>query len=190
MILAAITLLLGQAEPGRVLVKGRMVVPQLLRPGTAAPDFKATTAKGETVTLSSLRGKVVVLDFWAVWCKPCMISMPGLQEIYQDTRAQGVVVLSVNTWDKKSAFEKWVKANAGTKYGFTFVRDPAEGSGESIRAASIARRLYKVPGIPTMYVIDRDGKVVQGIVGAYQEPELVKALAKVGIKAELPQARG
>ncbi|RYG23661.1 TlpA family protein disulfide reductase [bacterium] len=181
MILTLAALVVGQGQPGRVLVKGKLVAPQLLKAGSRAPDFRAVTADGRTVTLSSLKGKVVILDFWAVWCKPCMLSMPGLQKIYRQAKPQGVVVLSVNTWDEKPKFAKWVKA---TKYDFTFVRDPAEGDHDAIRAASIARRLYKVPGIPTMYVIDREGKVVEGLIGAYQEAGLVKALAKVGVRAK------
>jgi thiol-disulfide isomerase/thioredoxin len=184
MLLSLFPLIVGQ---DRVLVKGHLVAPKLLQPGTKAPDFKTTKADGKTVTLSSLKGKVVILDFWAVWCKPCMLSMPGLQEIYKEVRPQGVVVLSVDTWDEKPKFVQWVKKNAGTKYDFTFVRDPAEGGHDAIRAASIATRLYKVPGIPTMYVIDRQGNVVAGLIGAYQEPSLVKALAKVGIKANVPK---
>lgn len=181
-------MILGQGGPGKVLVKGKLVVPQLLKPGTMAPDFRATTVDGKTVTLSALKGKVVILDFWAVWCKPCMLSMPGLQAIYREANPQGVVVLSVNTWDKKPDFMKWVKKNAGTKYDFTFVRDPAEGDHDAIRAASIAQRLYKVPGIPTMYVIDREGKVVEGLIGAYQEAALVKALSGIGVKAKIPKS--
>jgi peroxiredoxin len=187
--LAALPFLTGQAQPGRVLVKGHLVVPQLLKPGTKAPDFRTTTADGKTVSLSSLKGKVVILDFWAVWCKPCMLSMPGLQAIYREARPQGVVVLSVNTWDEKPKFSSWVK-KIGKKYDFTFVRDPAQGGHDAIRAASIARRLYKAPGIPTMYVIDREGKVVQGLIGAFQEAALVKALAKVGVKATVPKTQG
>jgi peroxiredoxin len=166
------------------------VVPKLLKAGTKAPDFRATTVDGKTVTLSSLKGKVVILDFWAVWCKPCMLSMPGLQAVYREAKPQGVVVLSVNTWDEKPKFVSWVRKNAGKKYDFTFVRDPAEGDHDAIRTASIAQRLYKVPGIPTMYVIDREGKVVAGLIGAYQEKALVGALAKVGVKARVPKDGG
>lgn len=158
--------------------------------GEKAPDFTAFTPADEKVNLSDLKGKVVILDFWATWCGPCQVSMPGLEKIYQQIKNKGVVVLSLNTWDEKPAFKTWVKENSGTKYHFNFVRDPAEGDHDAIRKASIAKRLYKVPGIPTMYVIDKDGNVVGSFVGSGNEQELVKILAKLGIKATAPKSAG
>ncbi len=187
MLLSLLPLVVGQVPTTPVVPKPQAPRLPLLAPGAPAPDFKATTVDGKTVTLSSLKGKVVILDFWATWCGPCMVSMPGLQKVYKEVRPQGVVVLSVDTWDEKADFEKWVAANSGSKYDFTFVRDPAEGDHDAIRAASVARRLYHAPGIPTAYVIDRKGKVVEGMVGSGNEANLVKALAKAGIKATAPK---
>jgi thiol-disulfide isomerase/thioredoxin len=159
----------------------------LVPDGTLAPDFTAYTPEGKAVKLSDFRGKVVILDFWATWCGPCMVSMPGLEEVYQQIKDKDVVVLSLNTWDDKEDFKTWVKENSGTKYHFNFVRDPAEGDRAGIRKASIAKRLYKVPGIPTMYVIDKQGKIAGGFVGSGNEATLVKTLAKVGLKAKAPK---
>jgi thiol-disulfide isomerase/thioredoxin len=145
MILSLLPLMVGQVYatpvPGRGPAKQKQVSP-LLKPGTKAPDFRTTTVDGKTVTLSSLKGKVVILDFWATWCGPCLVSMPSLQKIYKDVKKQGVVVLSVNTWDEKPEFVKWVKENAGTKYDFTFVRDPAEGDHDAIRAEVVQSARY------------------------------------------------
>ena len=185
-VFSLLPLVAGQLYAAPALGQVREASP-LLKPGTKAPEFRTTTVDGKTVALSSLRGKVVILDFWATWCGPCMASMPGLQKIYKDVRPQGVVVLSVNTWDEKPDFKKWVGQNAGKAYGFTFVRDPAEGDHDAIRKASIARRLYHAPGIPTLYVIDRKGNVVEGLLGSGNEASLLKALAKVGVKAKAPK---
>ena len=154
--------------------------------GQKAPDFSAYTPTGRKVSLSQFKGKVVVLDFWASWCGPCQVSMPGLEKIYAQIKKKGVVVLSLNTWDQKPDFEAWVKKNSGTTYHFNFVRDPAEGDHDAIRKASIAKRLYKVVGIPTMYVIDRKGNVAGSFVGSGNEAGLVTTLGKIGLKAKLP----
>jgi hypothetical protein len=109
--------------------------------------------------------------------------MPGLEKVYQQIKGDGVVVLSLNTWDQKPDFETWMAKNAGSKYHFDFVRDPAEGDHAGIRAHSIAKRLYAVPGIPTMYVIDRTGHIAGGMVGSGNESNLVKILGSLNIKA-------
>jgi thiol-disulfide isomerase/thioredoxin len=160
---------------------------KLVPDGTVAPNFTAHTPDGKAVKLSDYKGKVVILDFWATWCGPCMVSMPGLEKVYQQVKNKDVVVLSLNTWDDKDDFKAWVKENGGTKYHFNFVRDPAEGDREGIRKASIAKRLYSVPGIPTMYVIDKQGKIAGSFVGSGNEAKLVEVLGKVGVKATVPK---
>lgn len=155
----------------------RPAAPPTLAAGTAAPDFTVSAPDGKLVKLSDLRGKVVVLDFWATWCGPCQRSMPHLEKVYRAVDGKDVAVLGVCVWDQKPAFDTWAAKNAGTKYTFPIAFDPA-GSG----ADNVAKR-FNVGGIPTQYIIDRDGKVVTALVGYYGDGDerLEDALKKEGV---------
>lgn len=151
--------------------------PELLAKGTVAPDFTAFAPDGTPVKLSSLKGKVVILDFWATWCGPCQKSMPHLEKVYSQVKDKDVAVLAVCVWDKKDEYDKWLVAKKGV-YSFPTVFDPA-GRAEG----NIAGGLYKVTGIPTQYVIDKDGKIAGGSIGysGDDDHKLEATLATLGI---------
>ena len=153
---------------------------ELLKVGATAPDFPATDLAGNPVKLSDFRGKVVILDFWATWCGPCLASMPHTQEVAAHYRDQGVVVLASCTSDTRAKFDAWVKANQSTYPDILFTHDPQERGPD--RAS---HRLYGVNGIPQQFIIDREGKVAARVTGYLKgEAILDAALAKAGIKVD------
>jgi len=153
---------------------------EMLQVGAVAPDFPATDAAGKSVKVSDYRGKVVILDFWATWCGPCIASMPHTQEVAAHYKDQGVVVLASCTSDDRKKFETWVKRNQGQYPDILFSHDPQERSPD--RAS---HKLYGVGGIPQQFIIDRDGKVAARVTGYLKgEAILDAALAQAGIKVD------
>ena len=151
----------------------------LLADGTRAPDFTVQGSDGKPVTLSSLRGRVVVLDFWATWCEPCQMSLPHTEAVAEQFKDKNVTVLAVNVWDTRAAFQAWLPQHK--QYGaLQFAIDPAP------TGKDVASTLYHVGGIPTQYVIGPDGRVARSFVG-YGGPTDDLAHA---IQAALKGARG
>jgi peroxiredoxin len=151
---------------------------EMLKVGAAAPDFPATDLNGKAVKLSDFRGKVVILDFWATWCGPCIASMPHTNEVAARYKDQGVVVLASCTSDPRAAFEAWVKKNQATYPELLFSHDPQERG-----ADRASRKLYGVGGIPQQFIIGRDGKIAALCTGYLKGEVLLEAaLAQAGIK--------
>jgi len=130
----------------------------LLTVGSQAPDWDLKTPEGRSVSLASLSGRVVVLDFWATWCGPCKMAMPGIQKLHEHFDGKPVTVIGVNTQEQDGDPAGYM---AKKHYTYTLLMN-----GDRVADA------YNVAGLPTMYVIGPDGKIAHSVVGAGGEAEL------------------
>jgi len=137
------------------------------RIGSAAPDFTVQDSDHK-VTLSQFRGQVVVLNFWATWCPPCIEETPSLVKMQSRMKDKGVVVLAVSIDVDEAAYHKFLK-----DYGVNMVtvRD------EDQKTPS----LYGTHGWPESYVIDRNGIIRRKFIGAveWNSPEVTEFLSKL-----------
>ena len=124
-----------------------------------APEFGLERLDAEqNLTLASLRGKAVVLNFWASWCHPCKEEAPHLERVWREQRSRGVVVLGLDSKDFRQDARRFVRR---FDWSFPVVFD---GKGD------VSKR-YGVTGYPETFVIDRTGRVVDAIVGAVNTDE-------------------
>ena len=141
---------------------------QRLSPGRMAPVFSLAQRDGQVLSLADLRGKVVLVDFWASWCGPCRELFPWLKEFYEKYHDKGVEILGVSV-DKD--VKAWEKALDAEKLPWLHVRDEKLPGGKHT-----ASDLYDVTGIPHLVLIDREGKIVKCGYLEYELEELVNGL--------------
>ena len=129
-----------------------------------APDFSFDW-NGRSARLKDLRGHVVVLNFWATWCPPCVVEMPSLERLHRALKDKGVIVLAVSVDGDAEAYQRFVREKGVT---FFTARDP----GQKIAA------LYGTFKFPETFIIDRQGRVVRKIIGPlkWDQPEVIDFL--------------
>ena len=121
-----------------------------------APDFQLQTFTGDTISLSGLRGKPVLVNFWATWCPPCKAEMPYLQQVYDSWSAKGLVLLAVDIGEKPDKIVGFMTTNNIT----LTMPIPMDADGKVSKS-------YLIGAIPTTFLIDKDGVIRQKIVGAF-----------------------
>ena len=137
------------------------------RIGSVAPDFTVHDSEHK-VTLSELRGKVVVLNFWASWCQPCIEETPSLLDMQHKMRDKGITVLAVSIDDDDDSYHKFLK---NFRVDLLTVRDPNKAS----------NAMYGTFKFPETYVIDRNGVMRRKFIGAvdWTTPEVLEFLTKL-----------
>lgn len=134
--------------------------------GSIAPEFALLALDGSTVRLSDLRGKAVVLNFWATWCPPCRNEMPVLQKAYEKYRDEGVAFLGIDVKESEAEVLQFVRKGG---YGWTFLLDTSGRVSSS----------YRVSGIPTTVFIDLEGIIRDIHVGELTASSLDSKLGKI-----------
>lgn len=127
-----------------------------LEAGSDAPEISVADVNGKSVSLSSLKGKVVLLKFWATWCWPCNQSMPETEELSAKYGQQGLETVAVAIKDSRKGFVEWVGEHKKYSHVLFAFDDPTQ---------SLASNAYQVSATPTVYIIGRDGKVVAEFEG-------------------------
>ena len=133
---------------------------------TIAPDFSLESLDGKTMRLSDLRGKAVLLNFWATWCGPCKIEMPWFVDLQNQYGSQGLQIVGVAMDDgSKEDIAKFAK-DMGVNYPILIGKE------------SVGDQYGGVPALPESFIIARDGKVVDKIVGLRGKSEIEDSIKK------------
>ncbi|MGB6201024.1 MAG: TlpA disulfide reductase family protein, partial [Candidatus Acidiferrales bacterium] len=137
--------------------------------GMAAPDFTLADTSGKPVTLSTLRGNVVIVDFWASWCPPCQAQMPDLEKMHRELASQGLVVLGLDVGEDSARIARFAKQK---DYTFKLL----------LGAEPDITEKYFVDGYPTTFLVDRQGRIAFRTMGG-ETPERLRAAVQAALRA-------
>ena len=139
-----------QTEKGKEMGE-RIAQLKRLAPGSPAPEFELTTPDGKKLALKDLRGHIVLIDFWASWCGPCMDEMPNVKAIYEKYHDRGLEIVGVSMDNNKANWERAIE-RAGLVWHHV-------SSLKGMNRCPVAK-LYQVVAIPKLYIIGKDGKII------------------------------
>jgi len=141
--------------------------PSEARVGESAPDFKLPNLDGQTVSLSNLQGKPVLINFWATRCPSCVSEMPYIQEIYEEWSDKGLMLLAINIGESSSKVEEFMQSY---NLSFTVLLDTKQ---------DVAQK-YNFQYIPTTFFIDKDGIIQDKVIGPFQnKTQIENRLGKI-----------
>jgi thiol-disulfide isomerase/thioredoxin len=143
-------------------------------PPFEAPPLKLKAMHDELVDLATLRGQVVVVNFWATWCRPCRREMPSLERLYQTVGDKGVKVLAVDVGEDPETVSPFLES-----------MDPRPGFPILFDTDSTAVTAWRIKGMPSTFVVDPEGRIVYMAVGAreFDHPKLVQRLLELKASA-------
>jgi peroxiredoxin len=141
-----------------------------------APAMTWKTVSGETLALETLRGKVVLVDFWATWCKPCVKTMPDLDALYRDYQKQGLAVVGVSVDQGDDRAKKVKKFLDKKPVGYPIAIDSDDAT---------SWEAFNVAVLPTLYLIDRDGRILDRWTGIVDMAAVRSAVDRaIGMQAK------
>jgi len=142
-----------QARTVKGLAKGLALAAAFVLPAFAAsssgpaPAFSLSGRNGKSIDLSQFKGQVVMINFWATWCKPCREEMPLLEDIYKKYKPMGFTMLGVNVEPDSKAAEAWLAKQKPVSFPIAFDTE------------SKVSKMYKVAGMPSTVFVDRKGNI-------------------------------
>jgi len=131
-------------------------------------NFTLTDLQGKSWTLKDLKGKVVLVNFWATWCPPCRKEMPDLEALYNRFKGQGFVILAISEDEETNKVPPFI---AERKISYPILLDPGQK----------VNNLFQVDGIPKSFVYDRDGKLVAQSIDMRTQRQFLEMLAQAGL---------
>lgn len=132
-----------------------------------APSFRLETLAGDSIDLDDLRGQVVLVNFWASWCAPCRIEMPGFERVYRARRDDGFVIVGIAT-------DRWAEDRVRE-----FVREHDITYPILLATGEVVRAYGGVTALPESFLIDREGRIRHRVVGYFAEPALRAAVDRM-----------
>lgn len=145
-------IMIGVLVVGLLFVAGGTLEQRIVGVGDTAPGFSITTDNGRSVSLSNFGGKLLVLNFWATWCAPCVQEIPSLDAFQERMKSKGVVVVGVSVDKNEQSYKQFLQR---AKVSFLTSRDAEANIGAS----------YGTFKYPETYVINSEGKVVEKFIG-------------------------